>query len=537
MTRCHRLLAGLSLMVFTLAALADQPAPAPVLPAKLPVCGLAPAKLIPDLCLVKYRVSTTSPECQAYFDQGLGYFYSYVWMEAARSFETALHYDPDCAMAHWGLSRALERWSKRAQSDQVLQKAKDKMASASHREQLLITARLQEKGMWPNVAEDARKKTAVKTINELLTLHDDDEEAWYYRAQLGDSSTHAIPDYKALLRINPLHPGANHELVHLYENQKRPALGWPHAENYIKSSPGIPHPFHMQAHLAMRLGRYEKTTERSLRAVELQRAYHKVQNVKVAEDHQFSHHLETLLLSLIHDGRFAEARKIKDECWGYNYRHWLPWFRLHLAERNWPEAQKVVEHFRRTDKQTSSYLAALMYLRQGNAERAMAEVDVLRQAMSSGKGNKQLEHRFWESQGVLMCQTGSAEAGLKLIGKIVTNTMNDYGHHAWGNGAYYMETWGIAALKSGQLETAEEAFLEALAHEPSCARAALGLQVLCERQGRSEEAERYEALGRRCWKQADAGVLDKELAFLREPYVGKEILHGPRELKLETSER
>ncbi|MGE3806316.1 MAG: hypothetical protein AB7K24_16735, partial [Gemmataceae bacterium] len=45
---------------------------------KLPFTGLPPAKLVPDLCLVKYQVRTSSPECQAFFDQGLGFFYSYV---------------------------------------------------------------------------------------------------------------------------------------------------------------------------------------------------------------------------------------------------------------------------------------------------------------------------------------------------------------------------------------------------------------------------------------------------------------------------
>src|SRR5262249_49048653 len=155
-----------------------------------------------------------------------------------------------------------------------------------------------------------------------------------------------------------------------------------------------------------------------------------------------------------------------------------------------------------------------LFLRQGNVARATAEIEVLRQAMQSGKGNKQLESRFWESQGVLMCQTGSPEQGLKLLAKIIERTKDDYSHHAWGHGACYMRTWGIAALKSGQDETAEEAFLEALAHEPSCVRGALGLQVLCERQGRSEEARRYEELARRCWARADAGVLEAELAYL-----------------------
>lgn len=78
-------------------------------PEVMPYTKLAPSKVVPDLCVVHYRITTTSPECQEHFDQGLGYLYSYVWMEAARSFETATRHDPECAMAWWGLSRALER--------------------------------------------------------------------------------------------------------------------------------------------------------------------------------------------------------------------------------------------------------------------------------------------------------------------------------------------------------------------------------------------------------------------------------------------
>jgi len=529
----RHLLFAPALLLFAIIA---APAQDVKLPAKLPLSNLAPAKSFPDLCVLHYRVSTSSPECQQYFDQGLGYFYSYVWMEAVRSFETALQYDPDCAMAWWGLSRGLEAWSKRGPADKALQQAKDKIAGASHREQLLIKARLVEKGLEPSVAEDARKKTAAKTIDDLLVLYDDDEEAWFARAKLADSGTAAVPYYKALLRINPLHPGANHELVHFYENIRRPALGWANAEKYIESSPGQPHAFHMQGHLAMRLGRWEKTADRATRAVELQRAYHQKQGVRPAEDHQFSHHLETLLLALTHDGRFAEARKIKTEAQRCNYRHWLPWFRLHVAERDWAEAQKVIDHFRRADKQTAAYLAAVLHLRQGNHERAAPEVDVLRHAYQTGKTNKQLEQRLWEAQGILMCQTGSSEPGLKLIAKVVDHTKDDYKHHAWGNGAYFMETWGVAALKSGQDEIAEEAFLEALAHEPSCVRGALGMQVLCERLNRAEEAQRYAALARRCWPRADAGALDSELAFLRDPFPMMKIPVEPKVI-VESSER
>ncbi len=264
----------LTLLSFSLSAASAQTPLATFFPrpaGKMPWSGLTPGKPHPGLCLLTYRISTRSPECQAYFDQGLAYYYSYVYMEASRSFETATRYDPECAMAWWGLSRALEKHG-RGGTNEALQIAQKHLARASDQERKLITARLQERGMAPNTPPDQRKKLAAKTLDELLTIYDDDEEAWFYRAQLTDGGTAAVPYYKALLRINPLHPGANHELVHFYEGFQRPALGMVYADNYIKSSPGIPHPFHMQAHLATRLGRWDKTSDRSAHAIELERA-------------------------------------------------------------------------------------------------------------------------------------------------------------------------------------------------------------------------------------------------------------------------
>src|SRR6266478_940175 len=355
---------------------------------KMPLTGLMSAKPHPDLCSVHYRVSTSSPECQAFFDQALSYLYSYVWMEASRSFETAAQHDPDCALAWWGLSRALDRWGRAESATKALQKAHDLREHASHREQLLIQARMQEKGLAPYAAGNSfsNKTAATETIDTMISLFDDDEEAWFYRAQLGGGqnlfggTTASAPFYKAMIRINPMHPAANHELLHHYENIQRPTLGWIYAENYIKSSPGIPHPFHMQAHLATRLGRWDKTSDRSAHAIELERAYHKEMNVRPQDDHQFIHHLEILSISLIHDGRFKEARAIKDEMQREKMFIWPTWFRLALAERDWPEALKIADQTRKTDKLTASYMTALLYLKQSDVARAKPEVEVLRQA-------------------------------------------------------------------------------------------------------------------------------------------------------------
>ena len=74
------------------------------------------------------------------------------------------------------------------------------------------------------------------------------------------------------------------------------------------------------------------------------------------------------------------------------------------------------------------------------------------------------------------------------------------------NGDDYVDTWGIAALKSGEDKVAEFAFLEALTHDSGSARAALGMQILCERQGRDEEARRYRDRARRIWQWSDPGA-------------------------------
>jgi len=409
------------------------------------------------------------------------------------------------------LHKGLEKWG---QGDALaaLKKAQELMPRAPHREQLLITARLHEKGLLGVTGMDERKKKAAQTLDEMLSIYDDDEEAWFARgAVLGGfqgGPTEGIPFYKALLRVNPLHPGANHELVHFYEGSRRPALGWPYAEGYIASSPGIPHAFHMQAHLAMRIGKWDKTTDRSARAIELEREYHQVQGVKPHQDHQYSHHLETLTLSLVHDGRYREANEIRKVAEANGYKFTMPWFRVALGQRDWEAAESLIAQQRKGDKPLASYMSGVLALERGETSRAAAETDVLRQVQQTRRGDRRLDQRVWEVQGRHLCASGAGPEGLKLLQRTVEKTKDDYTHHAWGGGAYYMEVWGIGALDAGNREVAEEAFLEALAHDSGSVRAALGMEALCWRTGRTEEAHKFASLARRLWSKADAGDLE-----------------------------
>jgi hypothetical protein len=87
------------------------------------------------------KVTTTSAEAQAFYDQGLNYLESYVWIEAARSFHEALRHDPKLVMAYIGLSRTHSGLDDSVGAKRFLKKAKELAGGASDWERRRIDIR------------------------------------------------------------------------------------------------------------------------------------------------------------------------------------------------------------------------------------------------------------------------------------------------------------------------------------------------------------------------------------------------------------
>src|SRR5690348_15720451 len=70
----------------------------------------APARtvsLMPGLGDIHHPVTTSNPEAQKFFDQGLRLTYAFNHQEATTSFQRAAELDPKMAMAYWGIAESI----------------------------------------------------------------------------------------------------------------------------------------------------------------------------------------------------------------------------------------------------------------------------------------------------------------------------------------------------------------------------------------------------------------------------------------------
>src|SRR6478736_10208443 len=77
-----------------------------------------PAKLLPGMGTVHLPITTSNPEAQKFFDQGLAQMHSFWAREAERSFLQAAALDPAAPMPQWGVAMVSSGdWRPRFQLD------------------------------------------------------------------------------------------------------------------------------------------------------------------------------------------------------------------------------------------------------------------------------------------------------------------------------------------------------------------------------------------------------------------------------------
>src|SRR5262249_54049198 len=140
-----------------------------------------PVPLRKGIGSVHEAVSTKSIEAQAFYDQGLSYLHSYVWIEAARSFNQAVRSDSQLAMAYVGLSRAFSGLGVSGAAQAALDQALAFETRANSRERRRIALRGRQLHAMADPANTMKLEDYRRALDDALVIDSSDVELWLLR--------------------------------------------------------------------------------------------------------------------------------------------------------------------------------------------------------------------------------------------------------------------------------------------------------------------------------------------------------------------
>lgn len=263
------------------------------------------------------KVTTSSPEAQAYYDQGRAFLFSYDWIQAARSFHEALRRDPRLAMAYLGLSYALSGMGETERATAMAQRASTLAASVSPQERLFIALRkMHLQAMRSNTAEDL--KHYVEALDAALKDNPKDTDLLLMRGNAAEGFAGAIGQrgtresisfYQKVLEIDPDNAAAHHFLIHANEMVNDLPEAVKHGQRYAELVPGVPHAQHMYGHDLRRVGRLQDAIAQFEKSRALAEELYKGDAAGLQYDWNYRHNLSLLAAAYHQAGKWKLAEQ------------------------------------------------------------------------------------------------------------------------------------------------------------------------------------------------------------------------------------
>lgn len=242
-------------------------------------------------------VATNSAKTRQFLNQGLNFMFAFNHGEAKRSFRIAAKYDPNCAMAWWGLAMAngphINNMEVVPEEEQEAVESLQKAVRTMHREsasnQALIRATLarfkypqpkdrsplnqafaREMGkVWQRFSNDA--DVGALYAEALMDLWP--WNLWSHDGKPRPDTNKIIATLEKVLRLNPKHPLGLHLYIHAVEASPNPERARVAADRLRNLTPGLGHNVHMPSHIDVRLGEWEKAITANAKAIAADKAY------------------------------------------------------------------------------------------------------------------------------------------------------------------------------------------------------------------------------------------------------------------------
>lgn len=282
-------------------------------------------------------VTVTDDSAKIYFEQGINMYYGFHIIESLASFEKAIRFDNNFAMAYWGKALAygpnINDLGYAASPDALaaMQKAKALYDNCTPVEKALIDAmqvRYTADTTQSREVLNQHYADAMKTVyrqfpqsQDAAALYADAlmvQHPWDFYDHDGKAKSwtpEIVNTLEVILKANPKHPGAAHYYIHAVEASDHPEKGIAVAKELPSLMPGVAHLVHMPSHIYIRSGYYNEGVQVNEAAVKSYKSYLGQYAPVINADFLYIvHNLHMQAACANMDGRFADALKVSTDC-------------------------------------------------------------------------------------------------------------------------------------------------------------------------------------------------------------------------------
>lgn len=493
-----------------------------------------PVTLRTNIGVTHDDAGTSSKDAQALFDQGLAYLHSYVWIEAARSFNQAIKHDQNLALAHVGLSYAFIELSKGTEAKAAIAKAQALAAKANDHVKRHVEARALQMAAEDAPRDTARLAAYRKALDEAIAAFPNDVELILKRgmaespdpADRGQGSVPgSLPFYERALKIVPNHFAARHFIAHAYENNGRMKEAVDAAASYSSQASSVPHARHMHGHELRRVGRVQEAIAEFEAADKLQRAYFAAEKIAPELDWHHQHNLDLLAASYQYVGQMKKAETLLKQSFelptsllvqAVNKREW-PAFLVsrNRGEEAYAAAQLLVKHPHPVVQATGHIEAGHALLAMNRAgDAANASNAALRALKAAPDGQGLAVIALEAMQGEFRLRTAQRDRGRQMMESAAQKWRSLPGPDAWTQALFRIEALARAAREVGDWAFAARLTQTMLEHDPNYAGTRYALGLLAQHDGNKDTARREFDLAVKAWASADKDL--PELAVARK---------------------